>query len=102
LFLLLLVTMIPGTMPYSFTALAETPRVTGAISYLEVAPDGPEQMPVIFIHGFKDGGVPWARRDPDLFQSWEDQTARCRQPDPNTPAAFFTAAGIENWAVQWW
>jgi hypothetical protein len=100
----------PGMTRGQTAADADTPpirfpeiRTPEAISYLEIAPDGPDQMPVIFIHGFKDDGVPWARVDPlPNPVSWAWQTEQCRNASDDTPAGFFSNAGIRNWAVQWW
>lgn len=74
---------------------------------LTIEADGPEQAPLIYVHGYIDDGTSWAR---DSLYEVEDKLSPMSikylrhyvfGPD-RSPSAFFTRNGIENWAVQWW
>lgn len=71
-----------------------------------IPPDGPEQAPVIYVHGFKDDGTPWARGTlytvEDLFSPIGVKYAQHYGSSQRSPAAFLAEHGIESWAVQWW
>lgn len=64
---------------------------------LQVPADGPSQMPVLYVHGWKDDGALWGR----------GKGASCDPGKPGEPTALsgarlFAGAGIPSWAVQWW
>lgn len=74
---------------------------------LTIEADGPDQAPLIYVHGYIDDGTSWAR---DSLYEVEDKLAPMSAkylrhyvfgPD-RSPSTFFTRNGIENWAVQWW
>lgn len=83
--------------------LLSTALPAGALTIL---PDGPEQAPVIYVHGYIDDGTSWARDS--LYKIEENKPMSFKYfrhyifgPE-RSPSAFFTRNGIENWAVQWW
>lgn len=76
---------------------------------IAIPPDGPDQMPLIYVHGFNDDGTSWARgkhSDTDspgkraaIHTMWNYEYGT--RP-PLSASTMFSAEGIENWAVQWW
>jgi hypothetical protein len=88
-------------------ALAAFSLKAQVVSNLVVAPDGPEQAPIIYVHGFLDDGAPIARDKTflleDLIEPISVKYLRYYVIGPQfSPSACFTEAGIENYAVQWW
>ncbi|MBI1296740.1 hypothetical protein GC175_17425 [bacterium] len=74
---------------------------------MSIPPNGPEQMPVIYVHGFIDDGTGWARDVLYLIEELAEPVsakyARYYLLGPErSPARFFERNGMENWAVQWW
>ncbi len=86
----------------SLAIILLTARAFAAV--LPVPPDGPEQMAVLYTHGFNDDGGSWGMGDlsgeagsiPSLsiFQSRY-------QNNTNTNIRLFAAYGMESYAVQW-
>lgn len=74
---------------------------------LDVPPDGPEQMPVVYVKGYIDDGTGWAR---DALYLIEDNEAPISYKvarhyiwgPQNSAAQIFSRAGIPNWGLQWW
>lgn len=72
-----------------------------------VPPDGPEQMPVLYVKGFNDDGASWARDTfyrpdpaPTTIEALADSyllTSPAR-----SPSRLLEEAGMSNFAVQWW
>ncbi|MGQ9573664.1 MAG: hypothetical protein ACUVV3_10880 [Dehalococcoidia bacterium] len=78
-----------------------------ALTTVAIPPNGPEQMPVIYVHGFLDDGTGWARDAlylvEELLEPVSIKYARYYVIGPQrSPAAFFAQNGMENSAVQWW
>lgn len=81
--------------------------MANALSSLDIPPNGPEQMPVIYVHGFIDDGTGWARDTLYLIEELTEPVsvkyARYYHIGVDrSPAAFFERNGMPNWAVQWW
>lgn len=78
-----------------------------SVHALTILPDGPEQAPVIYVHGYTDDGTSWARDNLNMVEveirplSYKHLRAYVLGPS-RSPSAFFTRNGIENWALQWW
>lgn len=72
-----------------------------------IHPDGPEQAPVLYVHGFNDDGTGWARdtlylaEQQHMPMSWKMTRYYGYGPD-FSGAQYFTNNRIENYAVQWW
>ena len=66
-----------------------------------VPPDGPDQMAVLYAHGFNDDGAAWGTGEIDGLWALLS-TARSRyQNNTNTPSRWLARYGIESYAVQW-
>ena len=74
---------------------------------IDVPPDGPEQMPIIYVHGYADDGSGWAR---DSLYAIEQKHEPLHLkyfrhyvygPD-SSPSQVFSKVGMPNWALQWW
>ena len=109
---LLVVTLVLSVVS-SNIGLAENEKATkwtasaAALTTVAIPPNGPEQMPVIYVHGFIDDGTGWARDAlylvEELLEPVSVKYARYYVIGPQrSPAAFFAQNGMENWAVQWW
>jgi Tol biopolymer transport system component len=88
-----------------FCFLTASTPVHGQSSAIHaVGPDGPEQMAVLYTHGFNDDGASWGVGDLNE-QAGTIQflsTYRTRyQDNTNTAIHLFAGYGIESYAVQW-
>jgi hypothetical protein len=77
------------------------------LSAITIEPDGPEQAPLIFVHGFIDDGTGWARnaltQAEETFSPLSIKYLRHYHFGPTrSPSKLFTEQGVDNWAVQWW
>ena len=74
---------------------------------IDVPPDGPEQMPLIYVHGYADDGSGWAR---DSLYAIEEKNEPLHVKylrhyvygPQSSPSRVFTTVGMPNWALQWW
>ena len=72
------------------------PMQPGAISKVAalektlIPPNGPEQLPLVFVHGYNSDGGSWATDAGPYWQALRDITPGSE--DPDIPA-------VENWAV---
>lgn len=74
---------------------------------IDVPPDGPEQMPVLYVHGYADDGSGWARDSLYLIEQQKESLSlkyirHYLYGPASSPSQMFTTVGMPNWAVQWW
>lgn len=72
-----------------------------------VAPDGPAQMPVLYVKGFNDDGASWARDTfyrPDPAPATIEALAESQllTSPARSPSRLLEEAGMPSFAVQWW
>ncbi|HXF61377.1 MAG TPA: hypothetical protein VNK95_07160, partial [Caldilineaceae bacterium] len=96
---LLLVLWLTGLLlqpaPSPLLAAGDSPFSSAAVEHLVIPPDGPAQMPVLYVHGWSDDGALFAR----------GQREKCYDPSTQkkpSGTTYLAGAGLENWIVQWW
>ena len=90
--------LVLATLAFATSVMAAT---------IDVPPDGPEQMPVLYVHGYSDDGSGWARDSLYLIEQQKESLSQKYirhyiYGPQNSPSQIFTLAGMPNWAVQWW
>jgi len=83
--------------------LIQTIDRAGAVPY-EILPDGPEQMAVLYAHGFNDDGGSWGLGDLSSETNPIPSLSMVRDRylnNTNTNIRLFAAYGMESYAVQW-
>ncbi len=72
---------------------------------VEVPPDGPEQMPLLYVKGFNDDGSTWARslsHSPFVLDLDALRARKLVESPLHSPSLLMEEAGMRNYAVQWW